>query len=362
MTTSSTPTITSASTPLLWDKTRLNPSKQQFAAVLGLAFVGAVMLLPLVRNPFYEILGEAVFVSMVSLIAFNAAGALHQTLLPRWVAQWCAVILGAIVGPLIVQLLGTGGSISEFVGSRELKGGYFMVMFSAAIFGSLMTLGARHREYEAKAKAEALQFALERETLQRQASDARLNLLTSQIEPHFLLNTLANVQVLVETGSPQAVPVFRALIAYLRGAMHQLQQESASLADEEQLVRSYLEIMVMRMPDRLRFSVDIDPALTDLRFPPMALLTLVENAVRHGVDPSMEGGEIAVTARAVGSDGVLIWVSDTGVGMSETASMGVGLNNLKERLKAVFGSDAALELSEQSPHGLRVELRFRKPL
>ena len=362
MTTSSTSNTPAQTTPLLWDKARLHPSKQQFGAVLGLAFLGAVMLLPLVRNPFYEILGEAAFVSMVSLLAFNVAGALNQTLLPRWVVQWCAVILGAIVGPLIVQLLGTGGSISEFVGSRQLKGGYFMVMFSAAIGGSLMTLGARHRESEAKAKSEALQFALERETLQRQAADARLTLLTAQIEPHFLLNTLANVQVLVETGSRQAVPVFCALIAYLRGAMVQLQQESASLADEERLVQSYLEIMVMRMPDRLRFCVDIDPALKDLRFPPMALLTLVENAVRHGVDPSTQGGEITVGARAVGADGVLIWVSDTGVGMSENASMGLGLNNLKERLKAVFGPDAALELSEQSPHGLRIDLRFRKPL
>ena len=329
---------------------------------MALAFLSAMVLLPLVRNPFYEIWGEAVFVSMVALLAFNAAGALRQTVVPRWVAQWCAVILGAIVGPLIVQLLGTGGSISEFVGSRQLKGGYFMVMASAAIGGSLMAFFAFNREAKAEAKAEALKFALERETLQRQASDARLKFLSAQIEPHFLLNTLANVQTLVETGSPQAAPVFRSLIAYLRGAMLQLQQASASLADEERLVRSYLDIMAMRMPDRLRFSVDIAPALKDLRFPSMALLTLVENAVQHGIDPGMNGGEIAIGARTEGEHGVLIWVSDTGVGMSETASMGLGLTNLRERLKATFGEDAALELSEQSPHGLRVDLRFRRPL
>ncbi|OYT91492.1 MAG: sensor histidine kinase [Burkholderiales bacterium PBB3] len=364
MTNASPPTHAdaNAATPRLWDKSRLNPSQPEFAAALCVALLCAVMLRTLVRNPFYELLGETVFVSMVSLFAFKVAGALRQTLLPVWVAQWAAVMLGAAIGPLIVQLVGTGGSLSEFLNSRPLKGGYFLVMLSATIGGSLLTLGALIREHEAKAKAEALQFALERETLQRQASDARLSLLTAQIEPHFLLNTLANVQTLVETGSPQAVPVFRSLIAYLRGAMQQLQQESASLADEERLVRSYLDIMAMRMPDRLRFSVDIDPALKDLRFPPMALLTLVENAVRHGIDPGMEGGEIAVGARPVGAEGVLIWVSDTGVGMSETASMGLGLNNLKERLKAVFGADAVLELSEQSPHGLRVDLRFRKPL
>jgi two-component sensor histidine kinase len=345
----------------LWDTSRLKPSKLQFAAVMGLAVIGGVMLMPFVRNPFYEILSETLFVSMVSLFAFNAASALRQKAVPRWITQWAAVMLGAAIGPLIVQLLGTGGSLTAFTGSRPLVSGYFMVMFSAAISGSLLTLGALYRERDATAKAEALQFALERETLQRQAANARLTLLTAQIEPHFLLNTLANVQTLVETGSPQAVPVFRSLIAYLRGAMQQLQLESACLADEERLVRSYLEIMAMRMPDRLRFSIDIDPALKDLRFPPMALLTLVENAVRHGIDPSTDGGEIAIGARSAGIDGVVIWVSDTGVGMSETAGSGVGLNNLKERLKAVFGPDAALELSEQSPHGLRVDLRFRRP-
>jgi hypothetical protein len=338
------------------------PTKQQFGAVVGLAFAGAAFLLPFVRNPFYEVVGEALFVGMVLLFAFMAAGALRQTLLPRWVAQMLAVTLGAMLGPLVVQLLGTGGSFSAFVGSRPLVHGYFMVFFSAAIAGSLTALGALYRERDAQARAEALQFALERETLERQASDARLHLLTAQIEPHFLLNTLANVQTLVETGSPQAVPVFRSLIAYLRGAMQQLQQESATLADEERLVLSYLEIMAMRMPDRLTYKVQVAPELKNLRFPPMALLTLVENAVRHGIDPGVDGGAIHVSAMGVGANRVCISVADTGVGMPETAGMGAGLSNLRERLKVVYGKDAALELSEQTPHGLRVDLKFSLPV
>ncbi len=359
MTSSSKPTA--GTDTGLWDKTRLVPSKLQFSAVLGLALLGAFSLMPFVRNSFIEILGETLFVGTVLLAGFVLAGALRQTYLPRWVAQLLAVTVGALIGPLIVQLLGTGGSLSAFLGSRPLVHGYFMVMFSAAICGSLVTLGALYRERDAQARAEALQFALERETLQRQASDARLHLLTAQIEPHFLLNTLANVQTLVETGSPQAVPVFRSLIAYLRGAMQQLQQESATLADEERLVRSYLEIMAMRMPDRLRYSVEIDIRLKTLRFPPMALLTLVENAVRHGIDPGVDGGVISVQAKLLIDGMVQISVSDTGVGMSETASMGTGLTNLQERLKAVYGPDAALELSELVPHGLQVTLQFKQP-
>lgn len=344
----------------LWDRARLQPTFQQFLTVMILAFCAALGLLPITRNSFIELMGETSFVGVVLVFAFNGAGALRQTLMPRWVAQLVAVTLGAMLAPLVVQLLGTGGSFHEFVTSRSLVGGYFMVMFGGIITGSLFALGALYRERDMQARAAALQFELERETLQRQAADARLHLLTAQIEPHFLLNTLANVQTLVETGSPRAVPVFRSLIAYLRGAMQQLHQESATLADEERLVRSYLDIMAMRMPDRLTYSVDIDAALAALRFPPMALLTLVENSIRHGIDPGVDGGHIAVGARAVGMDGVHIWVADTGVGMSEEAGQGTGLTNLQQRLQAFFGSDSSLELLEQSPHGLRVDLRFRR--
>ena len=343
-----------------WDQERLKPTYQQFSVVMGLAFTAALGLIPITRNSFIELLGETCFVGVVLLLAFNGAGALRQSALPRWVAQLIAVTVGAVLAPLVVQLLGTGGSFHDFVSSRSLVGGYFMVMFGGAITGSLIALGALYRERDMQARAAALQFELERETLQRQAADARLHLLTAQIEPHFLLNTLANVQTLVETGSPRAVPVFRSLIAYLRGAMQQLHQESATLADEERLVRSYLDIMAMRMPDRLTYSVDIDAALATLRFPPMALLTLVENSIRHGIDPGVDGGHIAVGARAVGADGVHIWVADTGVGMSEEAGKGTGLTNLQQRLQAFFGNDATMELLEQSPHGLRVDLRFRK--
>src|SRR5262249_21315654 len=137
-----------------------------------------------------------------------------------------------------------------------------------------------------QARAQELKFALERSTLEKQALDARLSLLQAQIEPHFLFNTLANVQELVESGSPRAAPVLQSLISYLRAAMPRLHDGEPTLGNEEDLVRSYLELMHMRMPDRLQVAIDVDPALRAQRFPSMALLTLVENAVRHGIDPS----------------------------------------------------------------------------
>jgi len=256
-----------------------------------------------------------------------------------------------------VQMLSVGGDFSAFLASRRMVHGYVLVTLSAALVGTLFALGALYRERDAQARTDALQFALERETLQRQAADARLHLLTAQIEPHFLLNTLANVQQLVDSGSPRAAPVFQSLIDYLRAALPQLHQATATLGDEERLVRAYLELMLMRMPDRLAFTIDIEPALRALPFPPMALLTLVENAIRHGIDPGCDGGRVEVGARRGTGRDVDLWVADTGVGLSEGAGTGSGLRNLQERLEAFFPSGASVTLSAQAPHGVRADLR-----
>ena len=199
----------------------------------------------------------------------------------------------------------------------------------------------------------------EKDALERSLLDARLRLLQAQIEPHFLFNTLANVQALVEAGSPNAAPVLRHLINYLKAAMPHLVDADATLGKELQLVEAYLALMRMRMPDRLAYTISVAPELGRLRFPAMALLTLVENAVRHGIDPATHGGQIEVGAeRAPGSGKVCVWVADTGVGMSESAAPGAGLDNVRIRLRASFGDDARLELHEAAPHGLRVECHF----
>jgi len=355
--TSAVPAV--APKPAHWDRARLVPTRRQLAFTVTLAVLGAIALNPVTLNPFVEVLGEALFVGMTLLFGFTVAGAWRQTVLPRWVAQVLAVTVCAALSPLVVQMFSVGGDFSAFAASRPMVRGYVLVTISAAIIGSLFALGALYRERDAQARSEALRFALERETLQRQAADARLHLMTAQIEPHFLLNTLANVQQLVESGSPQAVPVFRSLIAYLRAAMPQLQQKGATLGDEERLVRAYLELMLMRMPDRLAFTLEIEPALRALAFPQMGLLTLVENAIRHGIDPSEAGGRIEVGARRDAASGELrLWVADTGVGLSEGLGTGLGLRNLQERLAAFFGAGAGVELSGQPPHGVRAEIRI----
>ena len=167
------------------------------------------------------------------------------------------------------------------------------------------------------------------------------------------------MQELVDTGSPQAGPVFKALIAYLRATMPQLQRATATLGDEARLVRSYLELMAMRMPDRLNYEFTLNEDVLDLRFPAMALLTLVENAIRHGLDPTEDGGKVTVGAHRNPSSGAVnVWVADSGVGMQETSTPGTGLANLRQRLAVFFGPGSHLEFSEPAGGGLRVDLHF----
>ena len=163
------------------------------------------------------------------------------------------------------------------------------------------------------------------------------------------------MHALVESNSPRAADVLKSLIAYLRAAMPRLHDQLPTLGNEVALVRAYLELMQMRMPDRLSFVVAVDSTLHGVRFPSMALLTLVENAVRHGIDPGEQGGHIEVGA-AQDAEGTRVWVTDTGVGMADDAQPGTGLSNLRARLAAFFGRGAELRLSEHVPHGLRAEI------
>ena len=361
MTPASAPATTSAtaSPPQapFWRRVLMALNLTSLAWAVALAVVAALAISPIFRPPLPVLLGRTLFIALVVLLSYTAAGQWHQQRVPRWLLQVAAVVVSAPLATLAVYAFSTGGDFASMFGNMAYVSGIVILGSSALLLGLVMGLGALYRERDAQANTAALTFALERETLQRQAADARLALLQSQVEPHFLFNTLANVQALVEGGSPRAAPVLASLIAYLRAAMPQLQEGAPSLGREEALVRAYLDLMHMRMPDRLRYSMRIDPALSGLRLPPMTLLTLVENAVRHGIDPSEEGGHIEVGALRDGGTGrIRLWVEDTGRGLDETRMPGTGLSNLRARLAAACGPQACLTLSAVSPHGVRAQI------
>jgi signal transduction histidine kinase len=328
---------------------------------IGFGITMAIIFSPIYKISFVELLGRTMVVALIMLLVFVGTQHCPERWLPRWLPRWLFTTLAvAVAAPLTafaIYVAAAGGDLDLLLDSEPRLRGLTILATSALVLGLVITLSALVREREARARTLALQFELEKNRLERQAVDARLALLTAQIEPHFLFNTLANVQALVEGGSPRAAPVLQSLIAYLRAAMPRLHDEPPTLGREVALVRSYLELMAMRMPERLRVSMRCDPALDAEPFPAMALLTLVENAVRHGADPSEQGAEIEVGTRRDAATGALhLWVADTGPGMAEHASPGTGLTNLRERLLGQFGGRAELRLSENAPQGLRAEI------
>lgn len=163
---------------------------------------------------------------------------------------------------------------------------------------------------------------------------------------------------LVDSSSPQASTVLGSVIAYLHAAVPRLHDAAATVEQELDLVRAYLEVMHMRMPDRLQFELHANKAAFALHCPPMAVLTLVENAVRHGIDPSEDGGRIDVYVE-VKNGRCRAQVVDTGVGLQQASDgLGTGLTTLRERLQLVFGDETQLRLSLITPHGARVEMEF----
>ncbi len=334
-------------------------SLKRVLLTLALAVAAAAALNPVFVTPFPIVLGRVLVISMVLLLAFTLAGMWQSSWLPRWLAQVLAIFLAAPVATVAVYLPSVGGNVLHVLRHEGMVWGVLSITATALLIAPVLALGALYRERDAEARCQLLEFELERSALEKEALDARLKLLHAQIEPHFLFNTLANVQALVESGSTRAAPVLNNLIAYLRAAMPQLDQAQATLGSEAALVRAYLELMQMRMPDRLSFTIDIAPELSSERFPSMALLTLVENAIRHGIDLSEQGGRIEVGARGdTGSGEVQVWVEDSGVGLHETAQPGTGLANLRARLAAFYGPAARLELLERAPHGLRAQIVF----
>ena len=194
---------------------------------------------------------------------------------------------------------------------------------------------------------------------ERSAAEARLRLLQGQIEPHFLFNTLANVVSLIDYDAPRAKLMLETFTDYLRASLTSLRQDHASLNSELQMVEHYLDLMKVRMEDRLNFSIDCEQMVRDAQLPPLLLQPLVENAIHHGLEPQVDGGSIRITARLDQRDLVLD-VSDDGMGLNHAArrpGSGVALANLRERLQTRYGVNASLTLLAGNP-GTRVTLRI----
>jgi hypothetical protein len=210
---------------------------------------------------------------------------------------------------------------------------------------------------KAEVKAAVAQETADSESLKRQVVEARMAAMQAQIEPHFLFNTLASIDHLIEVDPPRASRMQKNLISLLRASMPALREGGSDLGRELAVVKPYLEILKVRMEDRLQTEVTVSDGLQSAEFPPMMLQSLVENAIKHGLEPKPEGGRLTVSAEIVHGK-LEVSVADTGVGFGRaaTAGTGIGLANIRERLKLLHGSAGEVRIAENQPGGTRVTI------
>jgi hypothetical protein len=253
------------------------------------------------------------------------------------------------------------GNIRAKVGSDVWRVALGSALILTFIPLYLMLLIAKYfigRSRSALALADQKTREAEISDVSRQVTEARLQALQAQVEPHFLYNTLANVQALNEVDPPAANQMVGHLIAYLRAALPKMRESTSTVGQELERVRAYLSILQMRMGPRLAFGITAPDDVLSCAFPPMMLPSLVENAIKHGLEPQREGGRIDVVVERLlesGGEMLRVQVKDTGRGLSDMptqAGSGVGLSNLRERLAALYGTLARFSLTSNDPTGV----------
>ncbi|WP_417069534.1 sensor histidine kinase [Niveibacterium terrae] len=210
-------------------------------------------------------------------------------------------------------------------------------------------------------KAQLIEARQREELAKRAVLEAQLRSLQAQIEPHFLFNTLANLDALIGLDPKQARVLLGHLNRFLRNSLTHARSTQCTLGEECEQLRAYLSIMEIRLPDRFSASVLCPPEYAELPFAPMLLQPLVENAIKHGIEPSASGGNITVAVRSEGQT-LTIDVSDNGVGLDKApfneTSTGTGLANVRERLAMLYGDETSLELRAREPSGTAAQLRI----
>jgi len=316
--------------------------------VTAICAIAAAMVVRSFLNTYPDLLVSALCVGYTSMLLFTMAGNMRQSRLPREVVQVGAIVVGSFVGTVLAGIV-KGRDIRHMF-SERLEG-VSITMGLGIGFGCVVVAWYILREKHARERERMLRAEAERHQLEKNVLEARLALMQAQVEPHFLFNTLANVQHLVETDPPEASRVLDSLIKYLRAALPQMRESTTNLGRELEMARAFLEINRVRMGSRLQFAIEVPEALKTHAFPPMMLISLVENAVKHGVDPCCDCGTITIRARE--DEGRLrVSVEDTGEGIKPKKGGGVGLSNIRERLKALYGTSARLVIEEREPRGV----------
>jgi sensor histidine kinase YesM len=263
-----------------------------------------------------------------------------------------AIILGTCLG-IVLGTLANG--INPLLLLQKHPNLLQILLLVSIVCGPAISYFFYSRGVLAEATAALRQEEIERISYEQRLAEANLRVLQAQIEPHFLFNTLSNVLSLIPTKPDMAEKMLSDFTCYLRASLQQTRLDRIRLAEELATVRSYLDIMAVRMVSRLQYHFEVVPELLDIMVPPLLIQPLVENAVEHGIDPKTEGGSITITVKKSG-DMLLLEISDTGDGISLSSSMGVGMGNIRDRLQLLYGGEASFQVLPNTPHGTTIRL------
>jgi sensor histidine kinase YesM len=337
-----------------------------WSTLLGVVLTAFVRLLTNDDATLYERLWSMLLMSNLVGAIFHGVALMANRLLdgwprraprvPRVLFNMALMAFSVLLGVLIGNMIWNGSNPLHLLGNRAVVLQCLVIGAFVALLMYMVRSAAERRSARAMEAVRQQEFVA---ASARMLAEARLRALQAQIEPHFLYNTLANVVSLIGPRPAQAQHMLERFIDYLRASLAASRSDEATLASEAALIAAYLDVLAVRMGDRLRYRIDVPDELRQFRIAPMLLQPVVENAIAHGLEPKVEGGEIVVSARVEGEQ-VSIRISDTGAGLNESAPRkpggGVGLSNLRERLGSLYGGAAKVELLENQPCGMTVRL------
>jgi len=256
-----------------------------------------------------------------------------------------AIIIGTVVG-------WTLGSMAMGLSVSLFDQRFIPVMILGIMFGSIISYFFSYREKISQSEALIQEERIKRLANEKEMAETNLRFLQAQIEPHFLFNTLSNILSLLDADLERGKSMLADFIHYLRMALPKTREETTTIGHEIEMIQAYLNIFKVRMGNRLDYRLDIPDTIKGYPFPPMLIQPLVENAIRHGLEPKIEGGELFIRGKKKG-DIIRLEIIDTGMGFNEIEDTGLGLSNVRERLQYLYGGKGRLILEENRPTGLK---------